>query len=42
MTLTDLHRPELSEIIPKNDLEKYFLGNDKRWLHKWFHYFEIY
>ncbi len=42
MTLTDLHRQELSGITPKNDLEKYFLDNDKRWLHKWFHYFEIY
>jgi len=33
---------ELPEITPKNDLEKYFLNNNKRLLHKWFHYFEIY
>lgn len=33
---------ELPEITPKNDLEKYFLKNDKRLIHKWFHYFEIY
>lgn len=34
---------DVKGIIPKNDLERYFLENNKgRGIHKWFHYFEVY
>jgi hypothetical protein len=40
----DLYKEEKmdSSIIPNNDLEKYFIENKGKKLHKWFHYLEIY
>ena len=32
----------LNSISPKNYLESYFINNEKRKIHKWFHYLEIY
>ena len=30
------------DVIVKNELEEYFLNNEKRYISKWWHYFEIY
>jgi hypothetical protein len=37
-----LKNPIVENKICSNDLEKYFMSNDKRLIHKWWHYFEIY
>jgi len=37
-----LKDPKSLDLIPTNDLEKYFIENNKNILHKWYHYFEIY
>lgn len=34
--------PIVENKICSNDLEKYFMSNNKRIIHKWWHYFEIY
>jgi len=43
MITTFKQDPEiLNSISPKNYLESYFINNEKRKIHKWFHYLEIY
>lgn len=40
--IAKMKEPIVENKICSNDLEKYFMANDKRLIHKWWHYFEIY